>query len=68
MIKQATVTASTEQRYDVTTSDLPLSCPTQNMRLWDSHPRVYLPIEKTGKETCPYCGAQFVLTDFDKDK
>ena len=54
--------ASTEQQYTVTPSDLPLSCPLPEMRLWDAHPRVYLPIEKTGHATCPYCGAKFTLT------
>ena len=34
-----------------------------SMALWNSHPRVYLPIEKTGRATCPYCGASFVLVD-----
>jgi uncharacterized Zn-finger protein len=24
---------------------------------------VYLPIEKTGKAKCPYCGADYVLKD-----
>lgn len=41
--------------------ELPLSCPTDDMSLWNAHPKVYLPIEKTGKETCPYCGTQFIL-------
>lgn len=41
--------------------DLPLSCPTADMPLWSTHPKVYLPIEKTGVETCPYCGTHFVL-------
>ncbi|MEW8497219.1 MAG: zinc-finger domain-containing protein [Candidatus Thiodiazotropha taylori] len=27
------------------------------------HPRVYLPIEKTGSATCPYCGARYQLTE-----
>jgi uncharacterized Zn-finger protein len=45
-------------------ADLPLSCPTPAMALWNSHPRVYLPIEKNGGEAqCPYCGAHFVLVD-----
>ena len=56
--------ASTEQRYVITKADLPLSCPMPDMRLWDSHPRVYLPIEETGREVCPYCGAEFVLEGF----
>ena len=33
------------------------------MELWNSHPRVYLPIEETGEAKCPYCGANFILTD-----
>jgi len=31
------------------------------MNLWNSHPRVYLPIETTGEAKCPYCGAVFSL-------
>ncbi len=53
--------ASSEKCYTVSRSDLPLSCPTHEMKLWNSHPRVYLPIEATGRATCPYCGAEFVL-------
>lgn len=49
-------------RYDVTAADLPLSCPMPAMSLWNSHPRVYLPIEATGFAKCPYCSAEFVLT------
>ncbi|NHA16140.1 zinc-finger domain-containing protein [Thioalkalivibrio sp. XN279] len=55
--------ANTECLYRVTRSDLPLSCPTPAMKLWNSHPRVYLPIEATGSAKCPYCGAVFVLAD-----
>jgi uncharacterized Zn-finger protein len=32
------------------------------MSLWNSHPRVYLPIARTGRAMCPYCSAEFVLT------
>lgn len=56
--------ASTQSRYEVDRTNLPLSCPLPTMRLWDAHPRVYLPIEKTGQATCPYCGSLFILTDF----
>lgn len=45
----------------VTEQDLPLHCPLPSMSLWNSHPRVYLPIEATGKARCPYCGTQYVL-------
>jgi len=54
--------ANTERNYTVKRADLPLSCPTPEMALWNSHPRVYLPIEdQAGKAKCPYCGAHFVL-------
>lgn len=53
--------ANAQSQYTVKSSDLPLSCPTPEMALWNSHPRVYLPVEKSGREACPYCGAVFVL-------
>jgi len=55
--------ANTQERYEVARADLPLSCPMPSMHLWNSHPRVYLPIEKTGEARCPYCGALYVLKD-----
>jgi uncharacterized Zn-finger protein len=34
------------------------------MSLWNSHPKVYLPIEGDGGcAKCPYCGADYVLVD-----
>ena len=56
--------ANAEREYQVRRADLPLSCPLPSMALWNSHPRVYLPIEKDGGQTdCPYCSAHFVLVD-----
>ena len=55
--------ANAARRYEVSRSELPLSCPMPDMALWTSHPRVYLPIEATGKAKCPYCGAEFLLRD-----
>ena len=55
--------ANTERRYEVSRAELPLSCPTPAMALWNSHPRVYLPVEASGSAKCPYCGALFVLKD-----
>ncbi len=52
-----------ENRYEVTRADLPLHCPMDGMSLWNSHPRVFLPIEATGKAKCPYCGAEYTLKD-----
>lgn len=54
-------TDSQPRRYEISTADLPLHCPLDSMSLWNTHPRVYLPIEETGQETCPYCGAQYIL-------
>ncbi|MBS0287592.1 MAG: zinc-finger domain-containing protein [Proteobacteria bacterium] len=53
--------ASAQKQYQVSAKDLPLSCPMPDMILWNAHPRVYLPIEKTGKATCPYCGTLYTL-------
>ena len=55
--------ANAQNRYEVTRADLPLHCPMDSMTLWNSHPRVYLPIEDTGVAKCPYCGADYVLVD-----
>lgn len=56
--------ANTERVYSVKRADLPLSCPTPEMKLWNSHPRVYLAIESEGgRSTCMYCGATYVLVD-----
>lgn len=55
--------ASASKVYCVTQKDLPLSCPMPNMTLWNAHPRVYLPIEKTKKTSCPYCGTTYVLEE-----
>jgi uncharacterized Zn-finger protein len=57
------IKASTQREYKVTRDQLPLCCPTDDMELWDSHPKVYLPIEKTGRIICPYCGAAYTLVD-----
>lgn len=55
--------ANTLNAYQVRRADLPLSCPTHEQKLWNSHPRVYLPIEETGNARCPYCSAEYVLVD-----
>jgi uncharacterized Zn-finger protein len=55
--------ANTQREYEVRRQDLPLCCPTPEQRLWNSHPRVYLPIEQTGTAICPYCSARYRLVD-----
>ncbi len=56
-------TSSAEKAYEVSRKDLPLSCPMPNQKLWNAHPRVYLPIEDTGEASCPYCSTQYTLVD-----
>lgn len=55
--------ANTQKRVAVSRADLPLSCPLPNQKLWNAHPRVYLPIEDSGEASCPYCGTHFTLSD-----
>jgi uncharacterized Zn-finger protein len=50
-----------QRQIEVTSEDLPLHCPMPSMLLWNSHPRVFLPIESTGEALCPYCGTLYVL-------
>ena len=45
----------------VSREDLPLCCPLPADEVWNMHPRVYLPIDKSGEEICPYCGAHYIL-------
>ncbi|MBI1394766.1 MAG: zinc-finger domain-containing protein [Betaproteobacteria bacterium] len=54
-------TRNEARHVEVTAVDLPLHCPTPSMQLWNAHPRVFLPIEKTGEALCPYCGTLYTL-------
>lgn len=54
---------NTSNYYEITRKDLPLHCPMPGMPLWNSHPKVYLPIEKAGEARCHYCGALFRLVE-----
>jgi uncharacterized Zn-finger protein len=53
----------TMQIYNITKDDLPLHCPTKKISLWNSHPRVYLPVKNNGEALCPYCGTKYRLMD-----
>ena len=48
---------------EVGDKDLPLHCPLPSQKLWNTHPRVYLPIEMTGESRCPYCSTLYKLAD-----
>lgn len=56
-------TPNASLRQEVTRDDLPLHCPMEGMSLWNSHPKVYIPIEDNGNALCPYCGTYYVLKD-----
>ena len=46
---------------EITAAQLPLHCPLASQKLWNTHPRVYLPVEATGEARCPYCGTLYRL-------
>lgn len=52
-----------EEAVQVKRSALPAYCPTEEMGLWNSHPRVYIPLEENKEARCPYCGTLFALIE-----
>jgi len=58
---QSNLADNTQRYIEVSSDDLPLHCPTPGMQLWNSHPRVYLPLEEKGEALCPYCGTLYKL-------
>ena len=60
-IDQNLIPANAQHRYKVQSKDLPLSCPMPGMYLWNSHPKVFLPVQETAEAKCPYCCAQYFL-------
>ncbi|MGD8380008.1 MAG: zinc-finger domain-containing protein [Gammaproteobacteria bacterium] len=61
--QQGLAQPNAKNQYTVTRKDLPLHCPMPDMSVWNSHPRVFLPIEATGHAKCSYCGAEYTLAD-----
>ncbi len=52
----------TQSQIKVNRSQLPLSCPTAETDPAALHPRVYIPLKKSGDQAiCPYCGAVYLL-------
>lgn len=43
----------------ISEQDLPLSCPMDGQRVWDGHPKVYLPITQGQAVVCPYCETEY---------
>ena len=65
-VDQDLIPANAQNRYGVRASDLPLSCPMPGMYLWNSHPKVFIPVAAAGEAKCPYCGATYYLLDQEK--
>ncbi|MDC1286250.1 zinc-finger domain-containing protein [Gammaproteobacteria bacterium] len=55
-------TPNAKTAVEVKTGDLPIHCPVTGSSLWNSHPRVYIPVvENGGTSRCPYCGTLYKL-------
>ncbi len=52
-----------KKHIEIKEKDLPLRCPMPDMLSWNSHPRVFLEIEKEPNHeiTCPYCSTKYKL-------
>jgi len=37
--------------------------PLAHMKIWDTHPKVYLDVAHTGQAKCPYCGTTYRLKE-----
>ncbi|MFT7214475.1 MAG: putative Zn-finger protein [Granulosicoccus sp.] len=48
---------------EVTWDELPLHCPTPDASLWDSHPKVFIPLDQSPEATCSYCGTVYRLVE-----
>jgi len=62
-MKQATASVAPEV-IEVSRKQLPLSCPNADTNPAELHPRVYIPLKKSGAPvSCPYCGAEYRLKE-----
>ena len=57
--------SNADSMVEVTEDDLPLHCPMPGSSLWNSHPRVFIPVEESGESKCPYCGTIYKFADED---
>lgn len=55
--------SNSRTHVDVTRDELPMHCPMPDSSLWNSHPRVYIPLEEAGEASCAYCGTVFRLVE-----
>ncbi|MDO8459237.1 MAG: zinc-finger domain-containing protein [Burkholderiaceae bacterium] len=63
----STTTSTPANAIELLASDLNhqggVFCPSPkaHMKLWNSHPKVYLDVAHTGSAKCPYCGTVYAL-------
>lgn len=57
------MTSKAAKVIEITSKNLPLSCPLPSDTLWNAHPTVYLAIEKTGEVQCYYCSTTYRLKE-----
>ncbi len=62
-VEPSTRNSGRQKPIEIAAADLPLHCPLPSQKLWNLHPRVFLPIDKTGEALCPYCGTRYLLRD-----
>ena len=48
---------------EVTRDELPSHCPTPDSSLWNSHPRVFIPLDDSPEAKCSYCGTVYRLVE-----
>lgn len=39
-----------------------IACPNPKMRLWSTHPKVFIDVTTTGEGICPYCSTVYRLS------
>lgn len=61
---EAAATKSANEVIEVSRKQLPLSCPKAGANPAELHPRVFIPLKKSGERaSCPYCGAEYRLKE-----
>ncbi len=60
---QAESVSNSELLVEVTRDELPMHCPAPSAPLWNSHPRVYIPLDDAPEAACSYCGTVYRLVD-----
>jgi len=65
-IRLKTGTAPADAVVEVTAADLHghgvVFCPNPKMKLWSTHPRVFIEVAASGTGKCPYCGTEYRLS------